>query len=123
VRQVFYLPMPPSVNELFFNKAGKGRVKTTKYQAWLTAAGWHLNIQKAKPMTGEALVYLSIYRKDKRGDLDNRTKAILDLAVAHKIIRDDRDVVHIAAKWVSKPHVDFFGKSADVLLKIATRGK
>jgi crossover junction endodeoxyribonuclease RusA len=118
-RQTFYLPIPPSVNNLFFNSK-RGRVKTPKYTAWLAEAGWKLNFQRAKPMQGQALVYISICRPNMRSDLDNRTKALLDLIVSQQIIRDDRDIVHLSSKWVGKQHIDFHGEAADVLLKIAT---
>lgn len=121
-RQTFYLPIPPSVNNLFFNAKKGGRIPSSKYTAWKAEAGWHLNFQRAKMMVGEVLVYISIRRPNKTSDLDNRTKALLDILVTQGVIRDDRAVVHLITKWVSKPHLDFAGKPADVLLKIATRG-
>lgn len=34
------LPLPPSVNNLYANRRGGGRVKTRDYRGWLAEAGW-----------------------------------------------------------------------------------
>jgi len=82
------LPIPPSVNGLYRNVAGRGRVKTRKYEAWCSAAGWELEIQRAGQIKGpyEAAITLPPVR----GDIDNRAKALLDLLVAHGVTGDDR---------------------------------
>ncbi len=90
------LPMPPSVNELFFNrkntltKSGKrlpGRGKTGKYRAWLDEAGWELKRQKQQPITGKVSVMITV--EDVPGaDIDNTPKAVIDLISKHHHLID-----------------------------------
>jgi Holliday junction resolvase RusA-like endonuclease len=103
------LPIPPSVNELFFNakqqegrKRSKGRIKTDKYKGWIKDAGWELNIQRARPMKGKVRVEIAL-TEDANCDLDNATKAILDLLVSHKLIEGDskKHVRRIVQYWES----------------------
>lgn len=90
------LPTPPSTNNLFRNVA-KGRTKTERYLTWLRAAGNELRAQKPKRIGGPISVTI-IVGEDKRRDLDNYSKAILDLLVACNAIDDDRNVssLHLA---------------------------
>lgn len=93
------LPVPPSVNALFFN-AKKGRVRTSIYNDWRTEAGWILKMQKAQAISGP--VSLAYQVEDKgRADLGNLEKAITDLLVTHGMIEGDgRDVVRkITMEW------------------------
>jgi crossover junction endodeoxyribonuclease RusA len=103
--KVFHLPLPPSVNALYRNVRGKGRVKTKHYRTWLKAAGWEIIAQKGRMAKIMGPVQVTIYAvKPKRGrrrDLDNLTKALLDLMVAHEIIEDDSNVQSIYSEWVS----------------------
>ncbi len=48
---VYRLPAPPSVNNLFRNVPGKGRVRSSEYVAWCEAAGWSLRAQGARSQT------------------------------------------------------------------------
>jgi crossover junction endodeoxyribonuclease RusA len=83
------LPKPPSVNALFFNAPGRGRVKTKEYRAWIEAAGWVLLSQKPSRVTGPvALEYL--LEDAGRIDLGNYEKPITDLLVSQGIIEDDK---------------------------------
>lgn len=94
------LPKPPSVNALFANASGRGRIKTKEYRAWIEAAGWELLSQKPVKITGPvALDY--VFEDSGRGDLANYEKATTDLLVTHGIIEDDkRSVVRrIQLRW------------------------
>jgi crossover junction endodeoxyribonuclease RusA len=85
------LPVSPSVNSLFRNVRGKGRVKTGAYKAWITEAGLKLNLQRPVPVLGP--VHITIRVPDtSRADLDNLAKGPIDLLVAHGLIDDDRHV-------------------------------
>lgn len=87
------LPLPPSVNALYFNVGGKGRVKSAAYDSWIGSAGLMLNIARVKPLLEAKKICFDIMVPEKmRGDIDNRVKAILDLYVRHRIIRDDSNV-------------------------------
>jgi Holliday junction resolvase RusA-like endonuclease len=102
--QVFYLPIPPSVNGLYINVRGRGRVKSARYRAWLKHAGWELQAQKGRMKTILGPVKVAIYAVRPKGqrapDIDNIQKALLDILVEHKIIEDDRHVVKVSSEWV-----------------------
>lgn len=82
------LPIPPSVNNLFFNRA-KGRAKTAKYDKWIHDAGIMLNAARARPVASPVRVSISVGECNSQRDLDNLSKPILDLLVRHKIIPND----------------------------------
>ena len=86
------LPFPPSVNALYANMPGKGRVKSKKYKIWYEAAGWKLREQR--PTRFKKLVHILITFGPKPGpqrkwDMSNHVKAVEDLLVSHGIIVDD----------------------------------
>lgn len=93
------LPMPPSVNELFRNKRGRGRVKTRVYEDWQGHAGWYLRSQSPLPVHGHVVIALSVERSSSVADIDNRVKALFDLLCTHKVIDDDRYVVGFCIAW------------------------
>ena len=102
LEQTFVLDTPPSTNNLFINKKGGGRFKAPAYADWLKAAGWQLNAQRAKHMPGRVKVIIRAIRVDnRRRDIDNIIKPVLDLLVKQKVIEDDRYVEAIAAEWSS----------------------
>lgn len=117
-KQTFFLSLPPSTNNLFINVRGKGRIKSPEYRAWITEMGWRLKLQRARPMVGDIFVRISAKRPSRKRDIDNAIKAILDLISAHEVIRDDRDVIMVTARWISKSHLDFHGEPADVMLRV-----
>ena len=82
-------PLPPSTNSLFANVVGRGRVKTTRYRRWRDNAV--LMICSTKPTPGRMVgpCDVAIYLPPFRGDIDNRVKPCLDVAVAAGIIADD----------------------------------
>lgn len=92
---VFEIVSPPSVNNLFRNVPGKGRVRTERYKIWLQAARWDVLLDCNKPRQIETLtgpVEISIDLGKSRGDIDNRAKPVLDLLVNTHVIRDDSQV-------------------------------
>jgi len=102
----FDLPMPPSVNGMYRNVTGKGRVKTKEAKAWAHEAQWMLIAQRNRSsqhrcIVGPVAVTVEAYRPgNKRRDLDNILKALLDLLTASKTIKDDSQVMSIHARWV-----------------------
>lgn len=104
----FDLPMPPSVNSLYRNVPGAGRVKTKEYKTWAHEAQWMLVAQrnqkgKHRCIEGPVEVHVRAYRPgNKRRDLDNILKALLDLLTNSKTIQDDSQVVAIRAAWVEE---------------------
>lgn len=92
------IPAPPSVNALFANVAGKGRVKSKRYREWLNAAGWRLQAQKSKwPAipTGSAYGVAIRLPLNIRTDIDNTAKPILDLLTSFGVTPDDRHLVSL----------------------------
>ena len=84
------LPLAPSVNGLYANIPGKGRVKSERYRTWINAAGWSIKEQRQEPVLGNYVLYMWCGRPDARKrDLANMVKATEDLLVAHKLVQDD----------------------------------
>lgn len=86
------MDLPPSTNHLFRNVAGRGRVNTSAYLAWVVTAG--LKVREAVAEAGRPAIsgrWWIIIKADARNrDLDNLAKPILDLLVAQQVVPDDR---------------------------------
>jgi crossover junction endodeoxyribonuclease RusA len=96
------LPFPPSVNALFFNVPGRGRVKTDTYTGWENEAAWLLASQKPGRIVGDYEIEITAFRPDKRRrDLGNLEKGISDLLVSQRVIQDDRFAQKITLQWGS----------------------
>lgn len=96
----FTVPVPPSVNECFRNLAGRGRVKTLKYDNWRAHAVTSIRGQHVIPVAGRVLVIFGVERSSNSADIDNRIKAMLDAIVEAKVIEDDSLVTGFAAAWL-----------------------
>lgn len=99
------LPFPPSVNDMFGNNKtgkGRGRYRTSEYDAWKTAAGLMLNGQRLSTFPVRALVMIDIDDR-RQGDCANREKAVTDLLVSHGILRGDskKYVKRVSIGWES----------------------
>lgn len=81
------LPFPPSTNNLFLNRE-HGRAPTRDYKIWQMDAGWALNKQHQKPIKGSVAVFCT-FQEGRKADLDNLSKAVLDLLVEHQLIDGD----------------------------------
>lgn len=86
---VYDLPLPISVNELYFNLPSGGRSKTKRYKAWVHDAAMILLCQKARPVAGPVRLEILVSEKSKC-DLDNTMKCACDALVARGVIEDDR---------------------------------
>ena len=93
------IPCPPSVNSIYRNVAGKGRVKTARYRTWAVAAGNELLAQRRRHISGPVLIDITCERKRSNEDVDNKIKAAVDLLVEMQIIDDDRNVQEVRARW------------------------
>lgn len=90
--------LPPSTNQLYANVAGKGRVKSERYIQWQNAAGWDFQRGHISgPFTAEIIICSS--RRNKRRDLDNFAKPILDLLVKHGVVDDDSLCQELHMAW------------------------
>jgi crossover junction endodeoxyribonuclease RusA len=91
------LPVPPSVNAMYRNVMGVGRVKTREYKAWLKEADAYYLMQKSKlsTVTGQVIVAIKV-PKGTRGDISNRIKAAEDFLVSRQITGDDRHNIKVS---------------------------
>ncbi len=90
------LPMPMSVNNLFFNVPGRGRVKTKAYENWQQAAALTIvaAVRADQRIGGRVSVKIELPAKC-RLDIDNAVKPILDALVRSRRIDDDRNVASL----------------------------
>lgn len=97
------LPMPVSVNAMFSNVPGIGRVKSKRYAAWVKEAGWMIRAQRPEPVTPPVSVLVELVPDSKRKqDCDNRLKACLDALVSSGVLpADDNTVIReVTARWL-----------------------
>lgn len=95
------LPFPPSVNNLYATSKTR-RYVSRRYRRWRHDAGWAIELAKLTPTTGPVHLAILLTVPDQvRRDADNYAKAVIDLAVTHRLIPDDsREVVRsIAISW------------------------
>jgi Holliday junction resolvase RusA-like endonuclease len=96
------VPAPPSVNELFRNH-GNRRVKTKKYNDWISECSWRIKLQHQGTMQGRYIILLAVERKSLAADQDNTVKPLIDILVKTKVIRDDKYVTASAVSWLPAP--------------------
>lgn len=81
--------MSPSVNNLYANVAGRGRVMTGTYRVWRNSATPYLALA-LKRFTGPVCIHYTLYLGTQfRGDLSNRIKALEDALVEAGVIEGD----------------------------------
>jgi len=91
---------PPSLNNIYANVSGKGRVKTKRYRTWRAAAGWDVNAAKVEQLSGPVLLDLTVAKpRGTRSDISNRVKAAEDLLVFMNVLVDDSQVQEVHVRW------------------------
>jgi crossover junction endodeoxyribonuclease RusA len=96
------IPCPPSVNTLFRNVQGKGRVRTKKYTDWQKRAEAAIAAHPPfKAIKGGAYrVSVRVGKFDnRRRDLDNLLKAPLDLLNYLQLTPDDSLCMDVRIQW------------------------
>lgn len=89
------LPYPPSANRYW--RVFQGMVRPSKdAAAYKNMARWRALAQQLKPLPGDVVVTVTVYRPQKSGDLDNRLKCLLD-ALRGVAYEDDNQVAEIHA--------------------------
>lgn len=100
MQQLIRLPYPPSANALSKNIKRGGRARTPEYDAWIAEAGWALTSQHPKSILGSVKIFIVAVRPDnRRRDVANLEKPIVDLLVRHGIIEDDSHVESLTLEW------------------------
>jgi crossover junction endodeoxyribonuclease RusA len=97
---VINLPMPPSVNSLW--RHGKGRVFCSKrYRTWLRVADTYYLANKRYwlPVKGHFRAVITLNEKKRRGDADNRVKAVFDFLQRVEIIENDSLCDGVTVEW------------------------
>jgi len=97
------LPMPPGVNNLYFNKPGVGRLKTPRYRRWRADAVRLGDLQRPARIVGRADVTIHLMAAE--GDTDAYAKPLIDAAKQIGIIADDgkRYVRHVTSLRTDRP--------------------
>ena len=90
------LPYPISANRYWRNFRGM-MVVSAEAKAYKTKAKLLALSAGMRPLDGEVVVKMDVYRPLKRGDLDNRIKVLLD-ALRGAAFVDDDQVIEIHAR-------------------------
>jgi Holliday junction resolvase RusA-like endonuclease len=72
------LPIPISANRMLDKSRRNGLRRSDQYKLFRSQVGWIARAEGAYPHAGEVIAIIHIYRKSKRGDLDNFIKPLLD---------------------------------------------
>jgi Holliday junction resolvase RusA-like endonuclease len=88
----FTLPLPPSVNGLYANVAGRGRVSTKALRRWRKAAYAEIAVQAHGQKIAGAFrvtILASDHELPSRRDADGLAKAVIDALVHTDVVPDD----------------------------------
>ena len=95
----FTIPMPPSVNHLYKNVKGVGRVKTKAYDDFTMMAVAAIRRQSVPRIEGRIVAIWGVERRSDQADVSNRLKAAEDSLVKAGIIEDDRFITAHFITW------------------------
>ena len=98
------LPMPPSVNALWRARRGaSGKPQfylDRRYATWKRVADNIIMATRPKPrIRGHFAIYIVLDDRKRRGDADNRAKALLDTLQRAGVIEDDKLANHVSIGW------------------------
>lgn len=94
------LPLPPTVNNAWVNVPGKGRVRSEGYRRWHKTAFAEMCLQKPGRIEGAFSVVINAGKVNRRCDIDNRIKGVLDL-LKGEVVEDDSLCERVSAAWVT----------------------
>lgn len=87
---VLHLSLGPSVNNLYLNRVGHGRIRTKEYRAWREAAGWEIVAQRPGSIAGPYTLHIVLPKLPPNSDPDNRIKCLSDALQDHGVIDNDK---------------------------------
>lgn len=86
------LDYPPSAN-VYWRKGKGGKIYVSEEaQAYKDAVGYQLKAAGVEPVSGNLSVTMHVYRKIRKGDVDNRIKVTLDAMQGFAYQNDDQVV-------------------------------
>ena len=95
----FEIPLPPSLNNIFFTAKHGRRVKTTAYKNWRDAAALLIKTKCRMVFQGDVIARVVVERPNKASDLDNRLKPIFDAIQCAGVLKNDNQIVELHAAW------------------------
>lgn len=94
---------PPSANSLLINAGGRGIRRKSEYTQWkaVAAACWARERKRVGMATveGDFEVMILVGPRDRRRDLDNMVKPILDALQAAEVIKNDNRCIYQSIRW------------------------
>ncbi len=96
------LPCAISVNNLFANVPGRGRVPSSRYKSWKAEAA-NMIVQQGRPHIIGPIELSMMFQEDGcRADLGNLEKAVTDILVSMRVIEGDSKatVRKIILQWL-----------------------
>jgi crossover junction endodeoxyribonuclease RusA len=95
------LPFPVTMNRLWMTSSTTGeKIRTPRYNTWLTAVGHEINRQKPGCIDGDYRIRIVLGRPDRRKrDQDNLAKCVNDALVTNRVIDDDSKAVSTTITW------------------------
>lgn len=112
-----FLPMPPSVNNMYVNAGERGRIKSDEYEAWIKLAGYQPLAGAWRRITERRgngiawVLHLTVHGLPRNADLSNRIKAVEDLVCAMTGL-EDRNTARVEAR--KEPPHGTLGKCVSV---------
>lgn len=96
-----HFPIPPSTNNLFCNGANGGRFPSQAYVGWKAVAGNVITQARRPRITGPVEITITIKEPVRKRDLDNCSKAAIDLLVQCGVIEADDNTIlrKITLEW------------------------
>ena len=97
------LPLPPSAN-VYWRWTKTGVYVSAKAKHYKEMIYWLAKeAQIGEPLTGAVAVTITVYRPQRRGDLDNRLKVLID-ALRGIAYEDDSQIVELHAYQKEAPN-------------------
>lgn len=98
------LHWPPSLNETYGGRANGGGLYMKKLaKDWKEQSFWLIKQQLPhghKPLEGDLVARVQLTPPNRRGDIDNRLKIMLDALELAKVFNNDRQIKRLEVDWL-----------------------